>query len=756
MEDCYRSRNSAHPLLRGGKTYPHGFSYAEMEPLTALCETFIPSLSSYNNGYSSTEAKQDFDSISGSEDGLPGYVAGFFATHCTSAALAVIRSVLLCLYTRPGTLLFCGRASLTKPFPYVRSFAAIPLHVREKAVLKWSLGTGSVLDPLFQMIFKGLKSCAVYAFYSRANEDGWNPSWKAIGYSPPLIQTPEQKNKPLDGGIIDVCSANSAQLQAFLEDAGFDVSASHKLNYIRSKIEKGSDVWKIRCDVVVIGSGAGGGVAAGKLAQAGYKVVVVEKGNYFAGEDLSLLEGPSLDQMYSRGGLLTSTDAGVSIMAGATVGGGSAINWSASIRTPPHVLRDWAESHGLALFQTQEYDLAMNEAWARAGVSNAPDNEGFQNAVLRKGCAALGYEVADVAMNALPGHACGISCSYGCRSGEKMGTADTWLVDAIAAGARILARCEALEVTWTRNGSVRKPRTATGVLCRAGEGYFWVEATATVVACGALMTPGLLMASGLKNPNVGKNLHLHPVRMAWGYFPPEKEPPGRSYEGNIITALCKEGSRWDSGGYGAIIQTPALGPGCFASLTPWISGADMKKRMRRYDRTAHLFTLTRDRGGGSVGRNLDVEYRVSDEVDRRSLDESLERALRVLIAAGAAEVGTHHSDGRFLKVEGADKAQIEGFLREVKETKAWCPLISAHQMGSCRMGIDPATSCVDENGESWEVEGLFVSDASVFPTAVGVNPMMTVQSVALCISRRVEQFLLQNIVSPPSSSSSYS
>lgn len=772
--DMYNT--NVHPLLRGGiPSYPHSFSSEEMESLGAICDTFIPSISPQfvtapqcsTNGSNGKVAAtinvrpkpepsivEDFYSISGSRDGrLPSHIAGLISRHCSMAAVVLFRCVLLCLYTRLGTLLLCGKDSLSETFPCILNFSAIPVVKRQKILLNWSLGTGSIFDPFFQIIFKTFKACCLYAFYSTADEKDWNASWKAIGYSPSNIPITDpnldRRSRPLDGGIIDVHVSSTSKIHTFLGEAGFEVSYEKDGGGIRS-LGSSRNVWKVKCDVVVVGSGAGGGVVAGKLAQAGYKVLVLEKGKYFAGRDLSLIEGPSMEQMYARGGLLATVDNKVSILAGATVGGGSAINWCASIRTPVHVRREWSREQKLSLFESEEYERAMDEVCARLGVNSNWEKEGFQNLVLRKGCSALGYEVTDVAMNATAAHfSCGMSCCFGCKTGDKKGTCSTWLVDAVAGNARILANCEATEVLWMKNraGYCKHPKRAMGVLCRGGQGEaILVEAKVTVVACGALMTPGLLRDSGLKNPNIGRNLHLHPVRMAWGYFPPGVEPEGNCYQGGIITAMCKEGAKWDKSGYGTIIQTPALAPGSFGALMPWVSGADMKERMMKYQRTTHLFTLTRDRGSGNVGRDLDVHYNLTDSCDKENLDDSLVRALRILIAAGATEVGTHHNDGRVFRIEGAGRetAEIEKYLKDVRDNRGWCPLISAHQMGSCRMGMDPATSCVDKNGETWEVEGLFVSDASVFPTALGVNPMITVEAIALCISQRVSEFLQQN------------
>ncbi len=174
----------------------------------------------------------------------------------------------------------------------------------------------------------------------------------------------------------------------FLEKIGsFSDQKQHNLTY-----NSATDV-AIECDAVVVGSGAGGGVAAAVLAKAGYKVVVLEKGQYFARQDLSLLESPSLREMYENGGSIATSDGRLSIIAGATLGGGTAVNWSASFHTPPHVLREWSEEHELSLFASDEYAQAMETVCKRLSVQPNCNKENFQNSVLREGCTKLGYEV---------------------------------------------------------------------------------------------------------------------------------------------------------------------------------------------------------------------------------------------------------------------------------------------------------------------------------------------------------------------------
>ncbi|GMH15900.1 hypothetical protein Nepgr_017741 [Nepenthes gracilis] len=776
----------AHMLLvnRGGGGgdmtqlhYANKLSSREMDSLTALCDTFLPSVDPPDGGCSATdESVVRFFRTSASMAGTPEHLAGLISQRL-GQHVGQIRLSLWLLSTRIGTLILGGKASLSPHFPYLDKFSRLSLGRRQRILLSLSRSCFFHLR-LFSV---GMKILILIAFFTQLDEKNNNLSWKAIGYCGPdpnfvaqkkesgvfpnqlsyLITNTHAKDQgeesddhgheeelsgPLCKGLVSVSQPREIIAES-LQNRGFRVSMHHNKKKWPS-ISAPSLI--IQCDAVVIGSGSGGGVVAGVLANAGYKVLVLEKGTYRARRDLSLLEGPTLDQMYEGAGLLSTYDSGVVILAGSTVGGGSTVNWSASIRTPEHVTKDWSRTYELELFDSKLYKEAMDVVCERMEVQHDIEDEGFSNAVLREGCLELGYPVQNIPRNAPADHYCGW-CGLGCKDGRKKGTVETWLKDVVDSGnGSILPICEATRVLHQRKKGRRRD-TATGVAfeyrCKGAKEVCIVESKVTIVACGALNTPALLRRSGLKNRNIGRNLHLHPAIMAWGYFPetnsPEKEKK-KSYEGGIMTAMSTVVANFNTTGYGAILQTPSLHPGLFSAVMPWKSGIDIKTRMSRFSRTAHLIAIVRDRGSGKVLSNPQkISYKV-DASDEAHLKKAVEKMLRILAAAGAEEIGTHHRNGESINVKKASYHEFERFVKRESGrplSGLSAPIATAHQMGSCRMGVNPKTSAVNQVGETWEVEGLFVADASLFPTALGVNPMITVQAIAYCTAQTVLEAL---------------
>ncbi|CAI7933273.1 unnamed protein product, partial [Closterium sp. NIES-54] len=320
--------------------------------------------------------------------------------------------------------------------------------------------------------------------------------------------------RPLDAAVVD-CAAEGEGLAAVLQGKGVEVLAGPRQTIgLLGRRDKGEgEPVVVRCDAVVIGSGCGGAIIAAQLAEAAAvaggdssrrrKVLVLEAGGYFFRSDLSLLEGPSA-QMYDTQGFLTTEDGGVALLAGRTVGGGSAVNWSASFRTPPHVTKEWANEYGLKQFETPEYSAAMDAVCEKLKVTadESLTPHSLSNAALKAGCAALGCHHAITPRNTNQPHPCAW-CTFGCWSGEKQSMLETWLPDAVTHGALILSHCAALRLLLSPNrpasttpgatsssagAGVRRRKRVVGVEARVEQQgvrqRVVVEANLVVVACG--------------------------------------------------------------------------------------------------------------------------------------------------------------------------------------------------------------------------------------------------------------------------------
>jgi long-chain-alcohol oxidase len=463
------------------------------------------------------------------------------------------------------------------------------------------------------------------------------------------------------------------------------------------------------CDVCVVGSGAGGGVAAAVLAEAGLDVVVLEAGGHYEDADFDGAELDGLRRLYHGRGTTATDDQGIGILAGSCVGGGTVVNYTTSFRTPDEIRAEWGGS-----FETETFGRALDTVCDRLDVNTDHNRLSKREEVVSRGLRNLGWHEAPMPRNVRgcdQDRVCGY-CGYGCPLGAKQSTARTWLVDAQAAGARILARTRAERVLLDR-GSAR------GVVARTADGHaVTVRSRAVVAACGAIETPALLRRSGLDASGIGRNLHLHPVGGAFGVFDEEIRP----WEGTLqaIYSDAVEGSK---------LETTAIHPALLVGAAPWRSAAQHAELMSWLPRITLVGVLLRDRDAGEVRVGRDgrpvVRYRLSER-DAGRLRAGTEAAARVLEAAGARRIVSSHA--RLVQYEPGRSGSIETFLTDA-DAAGWgagrLALYSFHQMGSAAIG-----SVCDDEGAVAGTKGLVVADASAFPSASGVNPMVTIEAIA--------------------------
>jgi len=470
----------------------------------------------------------------------------------------------------------------------------------------------------------------------------------------------------------------------------------------------------LECDVCVVGSGAGGAVAAAVLAAAGLDVVVLEAGGYWSERDFDGAERAGLRRLYRGGGAAATDDQGVGLIAGACVGGGTLVNYSTSFRTPDDVLAEW-EALG---FPAGELRSSLDAVCERLGVNTDHNLPSRRDEVMRRGLEALGWHVDAMPRDVLgceQGVVCG-SCGYGCPLGAKQSTMRTWLEDAAAGGARLVVGTKARRVV-VENGR------AVGV----DAGPVQVRARAVVAAGGALETPALLLRSGLRNPNVGRGLRLHPATAVFGIFDEEIRP----WEGTMQALYSDELRRLD-GGYGIKYETVPGHPALLTAALPWDSAAEHARLMASMPHLSAIAVIPRDSGSGRVRIGRDGEpvatYRLSPD-DARRLATGVDGAGRIMGAAGAREIFTAHARMQPWR---------DGFPAEAFRFGAGRgALYSFHLMGSARMGDSPERSAARPTGETWEVANLVVADGSAFPTASGVNPMITIEAIAHLNAQRL-------------------
>ena len=577
-----------------------------------------------------------------------------------------------------------------------RPFAELEPARRERALLAMAT---SRLEPL-RTGFQVLKRLAALLFYSLSPEGGENPAWAAIGYTRSTRPAPPPGEPLLRLTPI----AAPATLVA---------------------------------DVCVIGSGAGGCVAAAELAAAGRRVVVLEAGGGWQAPDFDQDELHAMRTLFLDRGVAATRDLGIAILAGGALGGGTTVNWQTSLALPDAVRDEWAERSGCAFFAEESFSRSLAAVLRRLG-AEAPESEiNANNAVLRDGCRELGWRWRQVARNSrgCDNRQCGY-CIFGCRHGGKQTAATTFLLDAQRQGdAQILAGCRARRVLWS--GARAHGVEAIATTAAGEEVAVEVRAPTVVVAAGSLHSPALLLRSGLELPAVGRHLHLHPASGVAGAFARPIEP----WSGPPQSVLCDEfaagagGGVGAGGGYGFRLETVPAHPGLLAMSTPWCGARDHRREMQRSDRKCTLAVLVRDRSTGRVRVDRDgaplVDYRPGRQ-ELAQLRLGLAAASRVLLAAGAGQLLAlnHRRLGLRAVDDPAARASYFASVARSRGERNWSTLFSAHQMGTCRMGADPRTAVCDAGGEVFGVRGLFIADASAFPASSGVNPMVTVMALA--------------------------
>src|SRR6267378_5545556 len=520
---------------------------------------------------------------------------------------------------------------------------------------------------------------------------------------------------------------------AMLSAIGYDPQTNPKATAPHIPVARVGNEATLECDVCVVGSGAAGSVVAAELAASGQNVIVVEAGGVWSG-DFDQHELVGMQRLFREGGLAGTRDLSMSLLAGASIGGGTTVNWQSCFRTPDDVREEWAELSGCAFFTSDSFSESLDAVWRRIGASTDESEINENNSAICRGAKSLGYSWNLIARNSLgcdPAQ-CG-NCMFGCRVGGKQGAATTYLMDAIRSGAQVIAPYTARKLQQSK-GKVTgvegtyadpegEPRAVT------------IMAPRVVLAAGALETPALLMRSGLKSLHLGQHLFLHPTVAVTGLY----STPIEAWKGPPQTIVCDEFTDI-SEGYGYRIEAAPGHPGLLSVGVPWAGARDHRREMQRIRFAAPFIVLTRDSDAGQVritsAGHPYFDYRLGKE-ERKLIKHGMATVARIHHAAGAERIITLHTE-RLTWDREAEGASIDKFCRQIAAAPTSpnrLPLFSAHQMGTCRLGADRASAVCDAHGAVFGLSGAYVADASLFPASSGVNPMVTIMALARYIAR---------------------
>ena len=622
-----------------------------------------------------------------------------FASVVDPELVSQLRMVLRLIESRAGSLLIGGTA---------RRFSKLNDEQRDAYLQHWIQHR----VPLIRSAASALRKLLCFLAYADADEPG-DPELRSrlqeIGYNP----TP------------NTATADYSQLVAFNSEGAQRIAA----------------------DVLVIGSGAGGGSIARDLARAGKRVLIIEAGALYDERTFPTRERDAYERLYLDSGFTATDDAHIAILAGGTVGGGTTVNWMTSIPIPDRVRDEWEEQHGVAGVASAAFtsDLSdvLREVGAQPSVEIPP-----KDAALIRGAEARGWSGEKIQMNRAECGDCG-TCPFGCKRGSKQSTLRLHLPQALQAGAHLLPDCRA-ERLIIENGEVRGAIATVGT--RAGDSRtLEIRAPQVVVSGGALRTPLLLRRSGLTHPAIGQNLRLHPVTLAAGIFPEKIE----MWRGTMQAGKSEEFIEPMEDRNGYIIESAPGHPGLLALGIPWTSRAEHQRLMRLAPYIAPFLAIVKDDGGGRISETRNgfakIEYRTTPR-DERTLRIALGSLVRMAESAGASEVIAAGSPPiAWRREDGVEAFEVlQRRLTRFDFSPNRGTVFSAHQMGTARMGSDPVDHACDPFGRvrsssrsrttdphGGVIKGLYVADGSLFPTALGVNPMITILALAKRVARTV-------------------
>lgn len=502
-------------------------------------------------------------------------------------------------------------------------------------------------------------------------------------------------------------------------------------------------------DVVIVGSGAGGAMAAEQLSLAGFKVILLEMGALYEGKDFKQQERWAYPQLYQDGAGRKTLDQSIGILQGRSVGGSTTVNWTTSIRTPEKTLDYWRAEFGTD-FTPDNLAPYFQQAEQRLNIQPWPVPPNANNDKLRQGCEALGWQYTVINRN-VNGCANLGYCGMGCPINAKQSMLVSTIPSAMQTGAMLISRVSARELIW-QGGQVQT------LVAVPVDLYFQPDfkiklsfkARHYIVAAGAIGSPALLLRSKVPNPSnrLGKHTYLHPSVISGALF--EETIAGHS---GAPQSIYSDQFVWPSNGQiGFKLEVPPLHPVLMATKLTGMAQSHAAL-MQKFNQLQVIIALLRDgfhqdSQGGTVvlsehGEPI-LDYPISDYLWQGVQSAYLAMA-ELQFAAGARSVLPIHQDARLY----SSWRQAREAIKALSLQKYRATLVSAHVMGGCNMSADPSKGVVNLQGCHHQLENLSVFDGSILPSSLGANPQLTIYALTLQNTKALVKSLNQTTKTQP-------
>ena len=476
-------------------------------------------------------------------------------------------------------------------------------------------------------------------------------------------------------------------------------------------------------DVCVIGSGAAGAILASKIASSGKSVILLEKGGYYDAEDMNQREADMIPLLWKNGGANFTDNLKIVIAQGQCLGGSTVINDAVCFRIPDIVTEQWRQ---LGVNITDEkWKAASDEVWQNINVSEVTDEElNKNNLMLKKACEQKGYKSGPNDRNCRDCKRCGF-CHIGCHYETKQDMLVTYIHGALQdTDVRIFCNCEVDKIT-SENGLVNGVEGSFKDATNSSKYKIRINSKVVIVSAGSIASSHLLLKNKIGLGKTGKGLALHPAPFLLGKF----EEQINGHDGIPMAYSCHEFGVTNGvtkGGY--LIESIFLPIFQFSIGLPSFL-AEHEALMQDYTRYSMAGIMIRDESNGTItlseNSNPKIHYQLGQK-DIETIADGIKVLAEMWFDVGATKVISGHKDVITLR----SKQDIPRLVDAVRTNPDGLQVASAHPQGGNRMGEDPNICVVDSNCKVHGYDNLYVCDASVFPTSLGVNPQITVMSLA--------------------------